>query len=306
MDDPISILFNATLFIFAVFLIWTSFFVVKQKTAVVVEFLGKFSFVAKAGLNFKLPLPLMIRTDPISLQLHQMKEEVSVKTKDNAFVTFPISVQYKVIESRIREAYYELSSPVQQISSYVLNVVRTETAMLAMDELYTKKEEIASAVKLELRAKMARFGFEIVTVLVDEPMPSKEVRMAYNRVIAAERERESAVNEAEAIRILKIGEAKAQAESLELTANAYVKQCQIYAQGAKESMEALSVALPTLSAQEVLQYLADMDHRDMLREASKGPGTILIPQTNTSNLSESIALLESKSQTTDLNLREMA
>ncbi len=298
-----NFLFEASLVVLIAFLAWTSFFVVKQKTAIVVEFLGKFSFIAKAGLNFKLPLPFMTISEPISLQLHQMKEEVSVKTKDNAFVTFPISVQYKVIESRIREAYYELASPVQQISSYVLNVVRSETALLSMDELYTKKEEIATAVKLDLRTKMARFGFEIVTVLVDEPMPSKEVRVAFNRVIAAERERESAINEAEAIRIIKVGEARAQAESLELTANAYVKQRQIYAQGAKEAMEELAAALPTLSVQEVLQYLADMDHRDMLREASKGPGTILIPQINAANIGETMALIESKRDYENSELR---
>ena len=299
-------LFEIFLVVLIAFVAWTSFFVVKQKTATVVEFFGKFSFIAKAGLNFKLPLPLMKISEPISLQLHQMKEEVSVKTKDNAFVTFPISVQYQVIESRIREAYYELASPVQQISSYVLNVVRSETALLSMDELYTKKEEIATAVKLELRAKMARFGFEIVTVLVDEPMPSKEVRVAFNRVIAAERERESAVNEAEAIRILKVGEARAQAESLELIASAYVKQRQIYAQGAKEAMEELAAALPTLSAQEVLQYLADMDHRDMLREASKGQGTILIPQINTTNIGETMALIESKRDWDNQKLEQTA
>ncbi len=299
-------LFEIFLVVLIAFVAWTSFFVVKQKTATVVEFFGKFSFIAKAGLNFKLPLPLMKISEPISLQLHQMKEEVSVKTKDNAFVTFPISVQYQVIESRIREAYYELASPVQQISSYVLNVVRSETALLSMDELYTKKEEIATAVKLELRAKMSRFGFEIVTVLVDEPMPSKEVRIAFNRVIAAERERESAVNEAEAIRILKVGEARAQAESLELIASAYVKQRQIYAQGAKEAMEELAAALPTLSAQEVLQYLADMDHRDMLREASKGPGTILIPQINTTNIGETMALIESKRDWDNQKLEQTA
>lgn len=294
MEYPLDVFLQILFYGMLLFLVWTSFFVVKQKTGRVVEFLGKYSFTAKAGLNFKLPLPFMIVSNSISLQLQQMNEEVAVKTKDNAFVTFPISVQYCVIDSRIREAYYELASPIQQISSYVLNVVRSEAATLTMDELYTKKEEIVSAVKQELRAKMARFGFEIVAVLVDEPMPSREVQASFNRVIAAERERESAINEAEAIRILKVGEARAQAESLELTATAYVKQRQIYAQGAKESMEELAVALPSLSAQEVLQYLADMDHRDMLREASKGPGTILIPQSNPSNLDETMALITSQ------------
>lgn len=94
MDASVDILFEIILYSALLFCIWTSFFVVKQKTARIVEFLGKYSYTATAGLNFKLPFPLMIVSEPISLQLHQMKEEVAVKTNDNAFITFPISVQY--------------------------------------------------------------------------------------------------------------------------------------------------------------------------------------------------------------------
>ena len=63
---------------------------------------------------------------------------------------------------------------------------------------------------------MSEYGYDIVNVLVDEPQPSPEVQAAFNRVIAAQREREAAENEAEAQRIRLVGVAEAEKTSKRL------------------------------------------------------------------------------------------
>ncbi len=48
---------------------------------------------------------------------------METKTKDNVFVTIPISVQNRVRPEKVYDAYYKLSDPVAQIKSYVEQVI---------------------------------------------------------------------------------------------------------------------------------------------------------------------------------------
>ena len=100
----------------------TSIMVVKQKTAVIVEVFGRFHTVKDAGLRLKYPYPIAVeRRTPVgtrvNLRLRELKEHVSVKTRDNAFVSFPVAVQYRVNPMRIKEAFYELDDAQGQIVS---------------------------------------------------------------------------------------------------------------------------------------------------------------------------------------------
>ena len=80
----------------ALFVLWmaTSVLVVKQKSAAVIEFFGRFYAVKRAGLRLKFPWPFALerrghRGERVNLRLRELKEVVSVKTLDNAFVSFP-------------------------------------------------------------------------------------------------------------------------------------------------------------------------------------------------------------------------
>ena len=272
-------------------LVWTTFTVVRQKTAAVIEVFGKFYKVKQAGLRLKFPWPFAQVVGTMNLKLQQMEDKVSVKTSDNVFIDFPVAVQFRVIQSKAKEAFYELNDPDGQIRSYVLNVVRTQAAGITMDDLYTKKEEIANRVKAELEEKMSEYGFEIATVLVDEPQPSEEVQGAFNRVIAAQREKEAATNEAEAIRIRMVGKANAEAESLTLKAKAYAEQRRIIAEGIDGAMDKLRRGMQNVRDVEILDFLAGIDQRDTIRDASENPGTIIITPVGNSKGQDFIGLV---------------
>ena len=48
---------------------------------------------------------------------------METKTKDNVFVTIPISVQNRVRPEKVYDAFYKLSDPMQQIQAYVEQVI---------------------------------------------------------------------------------------------------------------------------------------------------------------------------------------
>lgn len=243
-----------------------SFTIVQQQTAKIIQRLGKFNKVAKAGINFKLPFIDSV-VDTVNLQIQQLGEDVVAKSKDNSFITIPVKVQFQVTDAE--KAYYQLSNASEQMRAYVTNVVRSEATTMTMEEIFQSKDAFQTAVQSALTEKFTGFGFSIVNVLVDNPLPSKDVIDSFNRVISSQRLKEAAVNEAEAIRVKTVAVAHAEAESLTLKAEAYVKQRKTVAEGLKEVIESADTNL--------IPFLVGLDYRDMLREASKGAGTIILP-----------------------------
>ena len=89
-------------------------FTIHTKQAAIVERFGKFERIAGPGLNFKLPLvEKVVYTEDLNMQL--MDVPVMSKTKDDATVTVPVRVQYFVLPDKVKEAYYELDDPEDQI-----------------------------------------------------------------------------------------------------------------------------------------------------------------------------------------------
>ena len=57
----------------------------------------------------------------VSLRVNQIT--LTMETKDNVFVTIPISVQNRVRPEKVYDAFYKLSDPMQQIQAYVEQVI---------------------------------------------------------------------------------------------------------------------------------------------------------------------------------------
>ncbi len=264
---PISIL---------ILILYSCIIITREKQAKPVLLFGKFSFIAEAGLKIKLPWPFMTTQEPISLQVRKQSQQIDIKTKDNAFLKMPVHVQYQVMESRIYEAYYSLDNPESQIMDYIMNTIRAKAKAMTVEEMYGQTSELKEEVNEKLTSKMEQYGYRIIDVLVDDPQPDKSVQDAYNRVIASKREQEAATNEAEALRIKRVGEAKAEGESLEIKAQAIKKQREIWAEGCKESFEKLSDAMPGVTNSQILAFLGDIDMRDAIRDAANKEGNVII------------------------------
>ena len=115
MDQILWVVFAITLLI-GLSVILSSFFTVRTAEVAVVTRFGKFLRVAEPGLNWKTPF-FDIVAGTVSLRVNQITLTMETKTKDNVFVTIPISVQTRVRPEKVFDAYYKLSDPVSQIKS---------------------------------------------------------------------------------------------------------------------------------------------------------------------------------------------
>ena len=109
--------------VLGVLVLLSSFFIIKQQTAGVIERFGRFRSIRHSGLQFKIPLVDRI-AGKLSLKIQQLDVIVETKTLDDVFVKLKVSVQYKVIKEKVYEAFYKLDYPHDQITSYVFDVVR--------------------------------------------------------------------------------------------------------------------------------------------------------------------------------------
>lgn len=257
-----------------------SLFMVKQKNAFIIERLGKFKKVSKAGLNFKIPILDSI-AGRVNLRVRELPVEVETKTKDDVFVKIVVSVQFFVIDNLegIKDSFYELNNPEQQIQSYVFDSIRSEVPLMELDDVFAEKEKIAFAIKNELSDTMRQFGFDFIKALVTDIDPDAKVKHSMNEINAAKRMKEAAKEEAGAEKIRVVAAAEADAESKRLAGEGIAKQRIAIANGLKESVEEVKLAMEDhVTSQDVMNMLFMTQHYETVSKlAENNSSTIFMP-----------------------------
>jgi len=277
--------------IFAIAVIFSGIFIVKQQTAVIIETFGKFSSIRHSGIQFKIPFVQRI-AGRLSLKIQQLDVIVETKTLDDVFTKLKISVQYVVIKNKVYDAFYKLEYPHDQITSYVFDVVRAEVPKMKLDDVFVKKDDIAIAVKAELQDAMINYGFDIIKTLVTDIDPDAQVKEAMNRINASEREKIAAQFEGDAARILIVEKAKAEAESKRLQGQGIADQRREIARGLEESVEVLNKV--GINSQEASALIVVTQHYDTLQSIGEETNSNLIllpnsPQAGSDMLNSMVA-----------------
>jgi regulator of protease activity HflC (stomatin/prohibitin superfamily) len=262
---------GALALIFLVILL-SSFFTVNTAEVAVITRFGKFLRVADPGLNWKRPFFDSV-AGVVSLRVNQISLTMETKTKDNVFVTIPISVQNRVRPEKVFDAYYKLSDPTAQIKSYVEQVILGHVPGMTLDEVFASQSSIAAAVKQELDADMATFGFEIVNVLVTDIVPDAKVKSAMNDINAAQREQVAANARGEAEKILVVKKAEAEAESKALQGQGIANQRKAIIEGLQVSIEQFQKVVDGASSRDVMQLVLVTQYFDTLKSIGENDKT---------------------------------
>ena len=289
---------STVLTVLSVLVILSGIFIVKQQTTAVVERFGRFLAVRHPGLHIKIPFVDKI-AGRLSLRILQLDVIVETKTKDDVFVKLKVSVQYKVIEDKVYDAFYRLDFPQDQITSYVFDVVRAEVPKMILDDVFEKKDEIANAVKSELNDAMSNYGYNIIKTLVTDIDPDAEVKTAMNKINAAERQKVAAQYEGDAARILIVEKAKAEAESKRLQGQGIADQRREIARGLEESVDVLNNV--GINSQEASALIVVTQHYDTLQSIGGETNSNLIllpnsPQAGSEMLNNMVASFTASNQ----------
>ena len=249
-----------------------SFFTVNTAQVAIIVRFGKFLRVAQDGLNWKWPFIDSV-AGRVSLRVNQITLTMETKTRDNVFVTIPISVQNRVRPESVYDAYYKLANPAQQIQAYVEQVILGHVPGMTLDEVFASQSGIALAVKQELDADMAGFGYEIVNVLVTDIVPDQKVKSAMNDINAAQREQVAAAARGEAEKILVVKRAEAEAESKALQGQGIANERKAIIEGLQSSIDQFKRVVGSASTEEVMQLVLVTQYFDTLKSIGESDKT---------------------------------
>lgn len=275
-------------------LLYNACYTVGQQTVAIIERLGKFARVANAGFNLKIPF-LESVAGRMSLRVLQLDVPVETKTKDNVFVKVAVSVQYHVKNERLYDAFYKLTNPTSQITSFVFDVVRAEVPKMDLDDVFEKKDSIANAVKEELAEVMSDFGFDIIKALVTDIDPDTKVKSAMNEINEQQRLRVAAEQKGEADKILKVKNAEADAQSMRLQGQGIADQRKAIIEGLQLSIDQFQQSIPGTSALDVMNLVLVTQYYDTLKQigADNKSTTLLLPSVPEGNKTFASTLRES-------------
>jgi regulator of protease activity HflC (stomatin/prohibitin superfamily) len=275
-----DVIWLAVLVFVAIILLFSTFFTVQQQSRAIIERFGKYVRTARPGLNMKIPFIETIAKN-VTLRVQQLIVEVDTKTQDNVFVKLIVAVQFRVVEGNEADSFYKLQDHVEQIRSYVLDVVRAKVPNMSLDEVFEKKDDVGQAVKTELDVSMKVYGFEIPNALVTDVDPAENVKIAMNEIQTQQRLQVAATAKGEANKILMVKNAEAEAESKRLQGEGIAKQRRAIIDGLSASIEDFKGKIQGVSSSDVLNLVLMTQYFDTLKDigVSSGSKVILVPHT---------------------------
>jgi regulator of protease activity HflC (stomatin/prohibitin superfamily) len=271
------------------FMLFSTVKIVQEKSAKIVQRLGSFSRILHPGVNFCVPF-LETIAGTVNLKVQQLDIHIETKTKDDVFVKLQVSVHVQIMKSKVKEAFYELDDPYSQISSYIFDTVRAEVPKLELDDVFSRKDDIATAVKAELSEHMEKYGYSIVQTLITDIDPDAMVKESMNRINAAKRNKEAIYEDAEGRKIAKIKDAEADKESKRLQGEGVAEQRLAIIKGFADSVEDFSNTLEDVSPVEIMQFVLLTQHYDTIKDIGEKNSSIIVPYSpgNLQNLQQQL------------------
>ena len=256
----------------------TLFYVIKQQTVAIIERFGKYQTTSSAGFHVKLPWGIDRVAARIQLRLLQNEVTVETKTKDNVFVTMNIATQYRVNEENIKDAYYKLMNPSEQIQAYIEDALRSAVPKLTLDEVFEKKDEIALEVQHQVAEEMTTYGYIIVKTLITRVEPDAEVKQSMNEINAAQRKQDASQMLANAEKIKIVTSAEAEAEKDRLRGVGIAEQRKAIVDGLAQQIIEIKNTGASLTEDQIMSILLTNQYLDTLNQfAEAGNSTIFLP-----------------------------
>ncbi len=260
------------LFIVAAILIWllaTNVRIVPQARAYVVERLGAYHGTWQVGLHFKVPL-----IDKISRKV-SLKEKVidfppqPVITKDNVTMEIDTVVYFQITDPKLYA--YGVESPMDAIENLTATTLRNIIGELELDESLTSREHINTKIRMVLDEATDPWGIKINRVEVKNITPPRDIQVAMEKQMRAERERREAILIAEGEKKSKVLIAEGQKEAAILQAEAD-KQAAILA---AEAMKQKAIKEAEGQSEAILMInKATADGLKMIKEAGADDAVI--------------------------------
>lgn len=233
----------ALIVIFALSIVFGSFYTIREEEQAVVCTFGVPKAVTTSGLHFKVPFIQTVTKVNNTIQgfaigyttdYEQNYDGASgadsgmMITSDYNFINVDFYAEYRITDPV--KALYASTDPKLVLANIAQNCIRTTVGSYGVDAvLTTGKNEIQSNIKEMILDKLEQYdiGIQLVNITIqDAEPPTEEVRTAFKAVETAKQGKETAINNANKYRNEQIPAAQAKADKITQDAEA-AKQARI-------------------------------------------------------------------------------
>jgi regulator of protease activity HflC (stomatin/prohibitin superfamily) len=254
--------------------------VVPQAKAYVIERLGAYNGTWQVGLHFKIPI-----IDRISNKV-SLKENVldfppqPVITKDNVTIEIDTVIYYQVTDPKLYT--YGVEWPLAAIENLTATTLRNIIGDLELDESLTSREHINARMREVLDEATDPWGVKINRVEVKNINPPRDIQVAMEKQMRAERERREAILRAEGEKTSAILVAEGQKQSKILEAEAKKETQILNATGEAEAIllvqQATADGIRMINESNPTEQVIAIKSLDAFAAAANGRATkIIIP-----------------------------
>ena len=265
---------------FLIWLIVSNIRIVPQARADVVERLGAYKSTWQVGLHFKVPV-----IDKISKKV-SLKEMVidfppqPVITKDNVTMEIDTVVYFQITDPKLYT--YGVEHPMDAIENLTATTLRNIIGELELDESLTSREHINTKIRLVLDEATDPWGIKINRVEVKNITPPRDIQVAMEKQMRAERERREAILIAEGEKKSAVLIAEGQKEAAILQAEAKKQTAIKEAEGQSEAIlminKATADGLAMIKAAGADDAVIKLKSLETFAKAANGKATkIIIP-----------------------------
>ena len=264
--------------VLALMIIVNNIRIVPQANAFVIERLGAYSQTWQVGLHFKIPF-----IDKVSRKV-SLKEHVidfppqPVITKDNVTIEIDTVVYFQITDPKLYA--YGVENPMAAIENLTATTLRNIIGELELDGTLTSREVINSKIRIVLDEATDAWGIKINRVEVKNIIPPKDIQMAMEKQMRAERERREAILRAEGEKksAILIAEGNKEAVILEAEAKkeAQIKSAEGEAQAILMVQKATADGLRMLADADATREVLTLKSIEAFEKAADGNATMII------------------------------